>query len=303
MHNRVWLLPANENWICDRFVNEWSIDNQDITVKDPMSANVIWLLSDWRWKELPYQFLKQKRVITSIHHIVPEKFGPNERYDFQMRDDITDVYHAANHHTAEFISKLTTKRIVTIPFWANQKIWYKTDDIINLRKKYNVPNDVFLIGSFQRDTEGNDLTSPKLEKGPDLFIKACDKLQKLGKNEFKLEVILAGWRRQYVMKKLDDLGIEYHYFERPEQNVINDLYQMLNLYPITSRVEGGPQALIECGLLDVPVVSRNVGIADIVLPQEAINDDVTLAKPHIPNVDFLKLPQGYNEFRKLIDEL
>ena len=29
---------------------------------------------------------------------------------------------------------------------------------------------ITLVGSFQRDTEGSDLISPKLIKGPDIFI-------------------------------------------------------------------------------------------------------------------------------------
>lgn len=69
------------------------------------------------------------------------------------------------------------------------------------------------------------------------------------------------------------------------------------------RVEGDPQSLVECGLLDIPVVSRDIGIADIVLPRSAINDDVTLAKPSVPNVEKLKLPLGYSAFRTLIEEL
>ena len=30
-------------------------------------------------------------------------------------------------------------------------------------------------------------------------------------------------------------------------SMMNDLYNILDLYLITSRLEGGPQALVECG--------------------------------------------------------
>ena len=40
----------------------------------------------------------------------------------------------------------------------------------NVLEKYNLPKNKFFIGSFQRDTEGHDLISPKLSKGPDIFI-------------------------------------------------------------------------------------------------------------------------------------
>jgi hypothetical protein len=39
----------------------------------------------------------------------------------------------------------------------------------------------------------------------------------------------------------------------------------------------------------------------MVLPPEAINDDVTLAAPTVPNVDDWKLPLGYQPYRHLIE--
>jgi hypothetical protein len=68
-------------------------------------------------------------------------------------------------------------------------------------------------------------------------------------------------------------------------------------------VEGGPQSLIECGLLNIPVVTRPIGIAEQVLPAKAINDDITLAVPTVPNVEHLKLPKGYDPYRKLFESL
>ena len=81
---------------------------------------------------------------------------------------------------------------------------------------------------------------------------------------------------------------------------MNELYQVLNLYPVTARYEGGPQSLIECGLLGIPVVSRDIGIASDVLPPSAINDDVTKATPCVPRVEHLKLPMGYDPYRTLL---
>ncbi len=83
----------------------------------------------------------------------------------------------------------------------------------------------------------------------------------------------------------------------------NVLYQCLNLYPITARQEGGPQSLIECGLLGVPAVSRDIGMASQVLPASAISDDVTSATPTVPDVSALSLPNGYAAYRKLLEIL
>ncbi len=302
--NKVFVLAPNEDWIVDRIVSEWYEQNADISTKNINEADVVWIASEWCWRNVASS-LHNKKVITTIHHIVPSKFGAAERFEFQLRDDITTVYHVPNQHTYDFIRPLTTKPIFQICYWANQHIWFKTGTKDELRAKYKLPtkSEAYLIGSFQRDTEGSDLISPKLEKGADLLADAIVIWRDRCKNYFPTEVVLGGWRRQYIMKRLNEVGIKYHYFEKPSQSVINDLYQTLDLYPVTARYEGGPQSLIECGLLDVATVSRAVGIADLVLPLKSINDDVTLASPTIPKIESYKLPQGFELYRELIKSL
>lgn len=298
---KVFALAPHEDWIVDRFVNEWNVDNHDISTTDIRLADIVWLMADWCWRAIPAWALARRKVITTIHHIVPQKFNLDAHREFMQRDMLTTIYHVPNKYTEEFIAKLTKKPIYVIPYWANQRIWTKTSSSQNeLKERYDIPNNRYIVGSFQRDTEGADLISPKLEKGPDLLV---DALISIKQREPSLHVILAGWRRQYVMNRLNNEDISFSYFEKPLQRVINDLYQTLDLYPITSRYEGGPQALIECGLLNVPVISRHVGIADIVLNADAINDDVINAKPCIPDVSSLLLPNGYKPYRELIEAL
>jgi hypothetical protein len=296
--NKVFLLSPDEDWIVDRFVKEWNDDNADVSVSDPREADVIWLLADWCWTRLPMSFLRTKKVITSVHHIVPEKFGKQQVEEFLVRDSITTAYHVYNSQTEDFVKKLSNKPVHLIKYWANQKVWRKTGDKLDLRRKLGLPIEGYLVGSFQRDTEGHDLRSPKLEKGPDLL---CDYLEKI-KSE-SLHVVLAGWRRQYVMSRLKESQIPYTYFERPSHETVNELYQCLDLYPVAARCEGGPQSLIECGLLDVPVVSRDVGIASQVLSRESISRDLVDALPSVPDVESWKLPRGYEGYRRLIQEV
>ena len=71
--------------------------------------------------------------------------------------------------TKEQLQKLTNKKIISIPFWINQKNYFYIDDKKELREKLGFSTSDFLVGSFQRDTEGHDLKSPKLIKGPDFI--------------------------------------------------------------------------------------------------------------------------------------
>lgn len=305
----VYVLPSNEDWIIDRFAKEWSEDNADITISDPRCANVIWVLADFCWNKLPPSFLASRKVITTIHHIVPEKFGAVALAEFNERDLLTTAYHVPNKHTADFIRPLTQKPIHLIPYWANQRIWRPTMPTRAARELHKLPKDCYLVGSFQRDTEGAGIPRgdfrPKLEKGPDLF---CDYIGELAIVRARMglspvHVVLAGWRRQYVIERLKNIGVGFTYKELPDQNTVNELYQSLDLYAVTARYEGGPQALIECGLLNVPVVSTSVGIAEQVLPASAIRQAAELldATPAVPDVTTLKLPSGYEPFRNLIE--
>ena len=44
------------------------------------------------------------------------------------------------------------------------------------------------------------------------------------------------------------------------EKLLNELYNMLNLYVVSSRIEG-PQAIYECSLSKTPIISTNVGVA------------------------------------------
>ncbi len=293
---KVYALAPREDWICDQLIEDWLSHSQDMTADKPEDADVIWLFADWCWRSIPTTVLQSKKVVTTIHHIVPEKFDRAARMDFAARDAITTMYHVYNQRVYDFVRPLTKKEIRLVPYWANAGRWRKTNSKLELRRQYGLPEDGYLVGSFQRDTEGHDLKSPKLEKGPDLLANFL--IERFTETP-SLYVVLAGWRRQYIIGRLTEAGVPHTYFERPPQVTLNDLYQTLDLYPVTARTEGGPQALIECGLLGVPVVSTPVGIAEQVLPDAAISGDVCMAVASVPDVNGLKLPHGILPYRQM----
>ena len=59
---KVFVLPAGEDWIVDRFVSEWNEDNLDISTKDPREASIVWLMASWCWSQMPLQILSTKKV-------------------------------------------------------------------------------------------------------------------------------------------------------------------------------------------------------------------------------------------------
>lgn len=274
-----------ENWFCDRYgleYEKYSRHNVSFT-NIGKDTSVIWLLAGWCWDQIPMEILSQKKVVCTIHHEVPWKFDEARKRNFIMRDRFVDVYHVPCQKTKEFISQYTEKPIRVITYWCNHHL-FKPFDKIKSREKFNIPLDKFIVGSFQRDTEGSDLVSPKLEKGPDIFI---DYVKKIKNDNKDVHVLLNGWRRQYVIKELEKLGISYTYIELPEMKDVVQMYSALDLYVVGSRVEGGPQSIIECGMTNTPIVSTDVGIANKFLPKECIFDPENISV-YYPNNDDMK---------------
>ena len=292
---KTFVVVARENWICDRLADEWKEHYN--CVEHWEESDTVWILSPSEWHRVPVPILKNKKVVVTIHHIVPQKFTKDNLREFLIRDKFVDYYHVTCQQTENFLKKITKKQIFKQPFWVNKKNWFHINKQ-DVKRKYKFSRDSYLVGSFQRDTEGHDLKSPKLEKGPDLF---CDTVEQLSKHTDNLEVILAGWRRQYVIGRLQETGIKFHYYERPDLTIVNELYNCLDLYVVASRTEGGPQAIVECAINKTPIISTNVGIAPVILAPESIyQPDKNIGVPNVKvahkNVQKHLTPEGFKPF-------
>lgn len=265
---KVFVLSPSEDWICDRLSMEWYENFSEYSTKSLEEADVIWILAGWCWNHISVDFLQKKRVIVTEHHIVPEKFTQEKYHNFLIRDKFVDAYHVPNEKTESFVRSITKKPVYRISYWLNDKFWKPLDKELE-RDKLKISNSDFCIGSFQRDTEGLDLKTPKLEKGPDLF---CDFIETIRNDVDNIHVILGGWRRQYVQRRLDDAGIRYSLFEKSDIFKVRSLYSICDLYVVSSRYEGGPQAIIEASAMRVPILSTDVGIASNVLSKNCITD-------------------------------
>ena len=135
------------------------------------------------------------------------------------------------------------------------------------RKNLGIPDNAIVIGSFQKDgvgwEEGNE---PKLIKGPDIF---CDVIEKLAKN-YPVYVFLTGPARGYVKKRLADKNIPYNHIFFDNFKDIAGYFNILDLYIISSRAEGGPKAVLESMASGVPLISTKVGMAPDVI-QSGLN--------------------------------
>ena len=228
---KVFLNKAGESWVVDRFREDWYKHNSDISTKSIILSDLIWIISPWTWNNLPKRYLKKKFVICTIHHIDFESHSSVEEEEFYKRDKYVDIYHVISSKTEEELRKITNKKIFKVPFWVDGSIWFPIEDKVNLRKKYNFDINDYLIGSFQRDTEGHDLRSPKLIKGPDIFLEISKKIYSKNKN---LKIVLAGKRRNYLINQFELHDIPYVHYEMIPEKGLNELYNLLDLYIVSS---------------------------------------------------------------------
>jgi len=139
--------------------------------------------------------------------------------------------------------------VCLIPYPIDTDVFYpisKTDvQIRKLVADWSIPSDHYLIGSFQRDTEGSDLQSPKLIKGPDIF---ADIVTSIWKDFPAVHVVLAGPRRFWLRQRLAIAGVSFSYIGQDvagddvRQNTLshetmNLLYNLIDLYIVSSRMQ------------------------------------------------------------------
>jgi glycosyltransferase involved in cell wall biosynthesis len=169
-----------------------------------------------------------------------------------------------------------------IPYMVDVEIFlplkHDSPDLVALIEKWKIPTDAYLIGSFQRDTEGSDLLRPKLVKGPDVLLEILLGLQRLG---MKFHLVLAGPRRHWLINKAQEAGIPFTYIGRLTEaddidrnsltrDVLNLLYNLIDLYIVASRSEGGPHAILEAAASGRKIISSPVGLAEDFLDPSCI---------------------------------
>lgn len=161
------------------------------------------------------------------------------------------------------------ERLIRIPIGVDTKLFCPStpEQKQAARARLGIPDNAVVVGSFQKDGVGwGDGMEPKLIKGPDIFLKAVERLR----SNVPVVVMLTGPARGFVKQGLERLGIPFIHLYVQSHAELVACYQALDLYFVTSREEGGPMGLMESMASGVPVVSTAVGMAP-----DLIVDEVT----------------------------
>ncbi len=205
------------------------------------------------------QIDKNNQIIQTVFHI-DKNHGPLIDKLKNNLDRIKYIHTACQSTKDKLVAAgIAAEKIKLIPLGVDRKIFQPVEQEQKkiIRQKLGLPEDKIIIGSFQKDGNGwGEGWEPKLIKGPDIF---CDAVIDLAK-KFPLHVLLTGPARGYVKKRLTEAGVSYTHKYLKNYNDLVPYWQALDLYLITSRIEGGPKAILEAWATGVPLVSTKVGM-------------------------------------------
>jgi glycosyltransferase involved in cell wall biosynthesis len=247
-------------------------------VRTPLRADAVYcvwwnLLGQRRWA-----VLRLKRLAA----VVTNDLRYQEEL-FERVRPLVDHWVVANGFQRSFLEQhgIAANAISYCPFYVDERVFRELESPRDelARAAGLDPAAVtgrFLVASFQRDSLGADRGQPKWQKDPDLLVDAVAAAELP-----ELTLLLAGPRRHYILERCRHLGIPYLFAGREPapgmfdddirsntlgQDAINVLWNLADLYVVSSRMEGGPKAVIEAGLTGTPIVSTPVGLAADLVP-------------------------------------
>jgi glycosyltransferase involved in cell wall biosynthesis len=180
------------------------------------------------------------------------------------------------------------------PYCVDPKTFFRLPpndaDLQALRRQLRLPEDAYVIGNFHLDTAftiGAD--RPKWQKGPDIF---AEIVRRVREAEPRVCVLLTGPRRHWLRERLKSLDVPVFFVGREiagddlasnvvDRTTLNQLYNLLDLYLVCSRWEGGPHSILEACFASTKVLSTRVGIAEDVLENRSLFDTIPEAVARI----------------------
>ncbi len=209
-------------------------------------VDLIHILSDFDFDKLVLP--PNVPTIGSIHHVTNwDKLVPITKQ--------TDALMVVANEWKEFLCQkgISEERIRLFNNGVDSSIFYPVSDKVLARKQLGIHSDTPLIGYSSKYTSNTDG-----RKGVHVLLKALKKLASTDKT-FGVLITGPGWKK--VVEEIKGYGIsEVYYYPFLPDRMMPICYNALDLYVVTSKIEGGPVPLLNCMACGIPTVSTPVGL-------------------------------------------
>lgn len=201
------------------------------------------------------------KIVLTWFHIVPE--DKRNKNIIEAQGYLNFIHTSCNITKNNLVNMgVEPEKIIVIPLGVDLSLFKpaSVEEKQKMKEILGIPLDKVIIGSFQKDGAGWDEgLEPKLIKGPDIFVKVVEQLAE----KYPLYVLLIGPARGYVKNELRKRNIPFKSIGYLKNfSDVAKYYHALDLYLITSRIEGGPKAILEAWASGVPIVSTKVGMVE-----------------------------------------
>ena len=258
---KVCLIGDRQGWVIDKIIEDYCKFTTCQVVALNSSPDIVWFVSLFDYFKYHASVPSQIKIVVSVHHIDEDKIN---KYNFKLLCRAKTCI-VPNDITHKCLVKNSCINVSKLPYWILSGYMEKPNlSRINDIKTLIGHKKEMLIGSCVKDGNGTDGLTPKLSKGPDIFLDVIEQVKEV----FPIKVILCGYARKYMVNGLQKMNVKYSYLEK--FNDINSFYDILDWYLVTSRFEGGPQSILEASYRKTKILSTNVGIASIILHPNCI---------------------------------
>lgn len=190
-------------------------------------------------------------IVNSIHHVLDTEEWEKQLLPLTEADAVMVV---AEEWKAFLHAKgVLRERIHLFKNGVDTATFYPFHDKVSARKRLGIHSNTCLIGysaKFSSNYGGR--------KGIEIFLEAL-KISASVNHKFGVLITGPGW--DAAVRQMQSYGIEVYYRPFLPDRLMSNLYNALDMYVVTSRIEGGPVPLLESMACGVPVVTTPVGIA------------------------------------------
>lgn len=265
-----------------------------VTLVDrPEDAQVIHAVWWEPMVELPRELLAGKPVVCHMDDATHAHLGKPVFQRALARTTHWVAQNAATYRRMGFVAAAHGAGVHFVPYAVDPTAYAREAEpcAIVSRALAAIPPGAYVVGSFQRDTIGDTLTTGepamKVKKGPDMLVEILAGLRERGR---EVVALLSSPRRHWVRRELERRGVPSVFAGVEEDGddyaaMIREidaaqlglLYNRCDCYLTTSRYEGGPRGVLEAAAAAAPQLSTHCGLAPDLLHADCLYTSVTEA--------------------------